>query len=156
RRVHRLRPRPRLPHDPGAISARYAGHGDGGRAADAARRRPLRPGARARTSVRGPRHQAAIRSQERNMLLTRASLPETIADIADLDELLCRPSQALIDDLNKIEGDIMVLGVGGKMGPTLAALAKKAVPNRKVIGVARFSEAGVKEWLEARGVETIN
>jgi hypothetical protein len=90
------------------------------------------------------------------MLLTREHLPETIADIAELDELLCRPSQALIDDLNKVQGDIMVLGVGGKMGPTLAALAKRAVPDRKVIGVARFSEAGVKEWLEARGVETIN
>jgi nucleoside-diphosphate-sugar epimerase len=90
------------------------------------------------------------------MLLTRETLPETIADIDALDELLCRPSQALIDDLNKVEGDIMVLGVGGKMGPTLAALAKKAVPDRKVIGVARFSEAGVKEWLAARGVATLN
>jgi nucleoside-diphosphate-sugar epimerase len=90
------------------------------------------------------------------MLLTRETLPETIVDITTLDELLCCPSQALIDDLNKIEGDIMVLGVGGKMGPTLAGLAKKAVPDRKVIGVARFSEAGVKEWLEARGIETIN
>jgi len=90
------------------------------------------------------------------MLLTRETLPQTIADIAALDELLCRPGQALIDDLNRVQGDIMVLGVGGKMGPTLAVLAKKAVPDRRVIGVARFSEAGVKEWLEAGGVETIN
>ena len=50
----------------------------------------------------------------------------------------------------------MVLGVGGKMGPTLAGLAKAALPDRRVIGVARFSEAGVKEWLHARGIETIN
>jgi hypothetical protein len=90
------------------------------------------------------------------MLLARDTLPKTIPDIAALDELLCRPSQALIDDLNKIDGDIMVLGVGGKMGPTLAGLAKAALPNRRIIGVARFSEAGVKEWLDARGIEIIN
>src|SRR6185437_13149780 len=91
-----------------------------------------------------------------HMLLSRDNLPETIKDIAALDELLCRPSQALISDLNKVDGDIMVLGVGGKMGPTLAGLAKAALPDRRVIGVARFSEAGVKEWLQARGIETIN
>jgi NAD dependent epimerase/dehydratase family len=90
------------------------------------------------------------------MLLTRASLPKTILDIEALDELLCRPSQALIDDLGKVDGDIMILGVAGKMGPTLAGLAKAAAPGRRVIGVARFSEPGVKEGLHARGVETIN
>src|SRR5829696_1703874 len=74
------------------------------------------------------------------MLLTRDTLPATIADIADLDDLLCRPSQALIDDLRKVDGDIMVLGVAGKMGPTLAGLAKAAAPERRVIGVARFSD----------------
>ena len=78
------------------------------------------------------------------MLLTRETLPETISDIAALDDLLCRPSQALIDDLDKVDGDIMILGVAGKMGPTLAGLAKAALPDRRVIGVARFSEPGVK------------
>src|SRR6266849_5738186 len=92
----------------------------------------------------------------RSMLLTRDNLPETIPDIATLDELLCRPSQALIDDLRSVDGDIMILGVAGKMGPTLAGLAKAALPDRKIIGVARFSETGVKEWLQGRGVETIN
>src|SRR5713226_4241153 len=90
------------------------------------------------------------------MLLTRANLPDTIADIAALDELLCRPSQALIDDLAKVDGDIMILGVAGKMGPTLAGLARAALPGRRVIGVARFSEPGTREWLQARGIETIN
>jgi NAD dependent epimerase/dehydratase family len=90
------------------------------------------------------------------MLLSRDNLPETIRDIPALDELLCRPSQALIDDLRKVDGDIMVLGVSGKMGPTLAGLAKAAMPDRRVIGVARFSEPGAKEWLQARGVETIH
>src|ERR1700740_2044490 len=90
------------------------------------------------------------------MLLTRESLPQTISDIAALDELLCRPSQALIDDLRKVDGDIMILGVAGKMGPTLAGLAKATLPDRRLIGVARLSEAGVKDWLQGRGVETIN
>ncbi|WP_291684214.1 NAD(P)-dependent oxidoreductase [Bradyrhizobium sp.] len=89
------------------------------------------------------------------MFLTRNTLPETIADIGALDDLLCRPSQALIDDLNKVDGDIMILGVAGKMGPTLAGLAKAALPGRRVIGIARFSEPAAKAWLEARGVETI-
>src|SRR6201999_1844555 len=90
------------------------------------------------------------------MLLSHDTLPKTIPDIAALDDLLCRPSQALIDDLRKVDGDIMVLGVAGKMGPTLAGLAKAAVPDRRVIGVARFSDPGVKDWLQARGVETVS
>jgi hypothetical protein len=90
------------------------------------------------------------------MLLTRDNLPDTISDIAALDDLLCRPSQALIDDLGHVDGDIMILGVAGKMGPTLAGLAKAALPDRRVIGVARFSDPSVKAWLEARGIETIN
>jgi nucleoside-diphosphate-sugar epimerase len=90
------------------------------------------------------------------MLLARENLPDTISDIAALDDLLCRPSQALIDDLRKVDGDIMILGVAGKMGPTLAGLAKAALPDRRIIGVARFSDASVKVWLQTRGIETIN
>jgi nucleoside-diphosphate-sugar epimerase len=90
------------------------------------------------------------------MLLTRDNLPKTVTDIAALDELLCRPSQALIDDLNKVDGDIMILGVAGKMGPTLAGLAKAALPDRRIIGVARFTDMNVKAWLAARGIETIH
>ena len=90
------------------------------------------------------------------MWLTRDNLPKTIADVAALDELLCRPSQALIDDLNKVDGDIMILGVAGKMGPTLAGLAKAALPDRRIIGVARFTDMNVKAWLAARGIETIH
>lgn len=90
------------------------------------------------------------------MLLTRETLPNTIPDVAALDELLCRPSHALIDDLSKVDGDIMILGVAGKMGPTLAGLAKAALPDRRIIGVARFSDASAKAWLEARGIETLS
>ncbi len=68
---------------------------------------------------------------------------------------MTRPSQALIDDMARLDGDIMVLGVGGKMGPTLARLAKRAAPDKRVIGVARFSKPGVAEDLQRHGIETI-
>jgi hypothetical protein len=88
-------------------------------------------------------------------LLSTSNLPDTITDVAALEDLLARPTQALIDDLRTIDGDIMIVGVGGKMGPTVAALAKAAAPERRIIGVARFSEPGLKEALEGRGIETI-
>ena len=59
------------------------------------------------------------------------------------------PAPALVEDLAAVEGDILVLGVGGKMGPTLARLAKRAAPGKRVVGVARFSEAGLQARLEA-------
>ena len=90
------------------------------------------------------------------MLLSRDTLPNTIVDVTALDDLLCRPSQALIDDLGKVDGDIMILGVAGKMGPTLAGLASAAAPGRRVIGVARFSDPSIEDWLRRRGVETIH
>lgn len=72
---------------------------------------------------------------------------------------LLQPSDDLIADIAKIEGDILILGVGGKMGPALAKLAKQAIDkaglNKKIIGVARFSEAGLQEELNQAGVETI-
>ena len=88
-------------------------------------------------------------------LLTTETLPDRIPDVDALEELLSRPSQALIDDLAALDGDIMVLGVGGKVGPCLARLAKRAAPQKRVVGVARFSDAAVKERLESWGVETI-
>jgi nucleoside-diphosphate-sugar epimerase len=65
------------------------------------------------------------------------------------------PSPALIADLARIDGDLIVLGVGGKMGPTLARLAKRAAPGKRVIGVARFSERGLRESLESHGIECV-
>lgn len=69
------------------------------------------------------------------------------------------PSEALIADVSKLEGNLVILGVGGKMGPTLAKLAKRAFDaaglDKKVIGVSRFSSGSLQEELEAAGVETI-
>jgi nucleoside-diphosphate-sugar epimerase len=72
-----------------------------------------------------------------------------------LEEFMTRPTPALEADLARTSGDILILGVGGKMGPTLARMAKRAAPGRRVIGVARFSEKGLRAKLEAQGVECI-
>jgi nucleoside-diphosphate-sugar epimerase len=87
--------------------------------------------------------------------LDDAPLPSRFDGPEALDDFLTRPSRALAADLAAVDGDIIVLGVGGKMGPTLARLARNAAPDKRVIGVARFSEAGLRDELEARGVETI-
>jgi nucleoside-diphosphate-sugar epimerase len=87
--------------------------------------------------------------------LDDAPLPSGFAGPDELDAFLTRPGRALADDLAAIDGDILVLGVGGKMGPTLARLARDAAPDKQVIGVARFSEPGLREMLDAHGVETI-
>jgi len=65
------------------------------------------------------------------------------------------PSPALVQDLATLDGDIAVLGVGGKIGPTLARLARRAAPDKRIIGVSRFSEAGLRERLEGQKIETI-
>ena len=88
-------------------------------------------------------------------MLDASSLPARIGSVDELDELLCRPTRALIDDLAALDGDLMILGVAGKMGPTLAGLARAAALGKRVVGVARFSEPGTAEWLRNRGVETI-
>src|SRR5262245_53769520 len=82
-------------------------------------------------------------------------MPARLDDIEQLEEVMTRPSPALMATLGGVSGDILVLGVGGKMGPTLARLAKRASPSRRVIGVARFSEPGLKGSLQRHGVECI-
>ncbi len=83
------------------------------------------------------------------------ALPDRFEDIEALEEFMTAPTPALVRDLAGLSGDIMVLGVGGKMGPTLARMAKRAAPTKRVIGVARFSEKGLPERLESQGVECI-
>jgi nucleoside-diphosphate-sugar epimerase len=79
-------------------------------------------------------------------------LPARFADVEELEEFMTRPSAELERDLAGID-EIMVLGVGGKMGPTLARMARRA--GKRVIGVARFSERGLREKLTAWGIECI-
>lgn len=87
--------------------------------------------------------------------LVSHDLPDRIATEEELEELLSRPAAWLSGLLERVEGDIAVLGVGGKVGPSLARMAKRAAPDKRIIGVARFSEAGLRDELEADGIETI-
>jgi nucleoside-diphosphate-sugar epimerase len=73
---------------------------------------------------------------------------------------LLMPSEALAKDLAALDGDILILGAGGKMGPALARLAQQTITragiDKKVIAVSRFSEAGLADSLNAEGIRTIS
>src|SRR5688500_6817304 len=79
-------------------------------------------------------------------------------DVNTLYQQLLLPSDALISEVAELKGNILILGVGGKMGPALAKLAKQAIDRagiqKKIIGVARFSEPGLQDELNTEGIET--
>ena len=83
------------------------------------------------------------------------ALPDRFRDVEHLEDVMSTPSPALIAALDELPGDIMVLGVGGKIGPSLAQLAKRAAPRKRVVGVARFSEKDLREKLTEQGIECI-
>ena len=83
------------------------------------------------------------------------ALPDRLRDVEHLEEVMTTPSATVIAALQQLPGDIIVLGVGGKIGPTLARLAKRAAPEKRVVGVARFSEKGLREKLTAWEIECI-
>uniref|UniRef100_A0A7C4LN29 NAD(P)-dependent oxidoreductase n=1 Tax=Schlesneria paludicola TaxID=360056 RepID=A0A7C4LN29_9PLAN len=77
----------------------------------------------------------------------------------ELEEALSTPTPEVVETLFRRDGDLLVLGVAGKMGPSLARMARRAFdlagqPHRRVIGVARFS-AGTERTLQAQGIETL-
>ena len=79
-----------------------------------------------------------------------------IANEQQLDELLSRPSDADIAAMAALDGDLLILGVAGKMGPTLAMRARRAAPaSKRIIGVSRFSSNASRAALDAAGIETI-
>ncbi len=84
---------------------------------------------------------------------------ELIRDEAALEERLSRPTPGVLDALRELDGDVLVLGASGKMGPTLARMARRALDelgrDDKVIAVARFSDDAVREYLQEYGVETV-
>ncbi len=83
---------------------------------------------------------------------------DTIQTEEQLDDLLSEPTPEVIQTLSRLQGDILILGVAGKMGPTLARMARcasdAAGARRRIIGVARFSSDG-QAALESHGIETI-
>jgi nucleoside-diphosphate-sugar epimerase len=81
-----------------------------------------------------------------------------VQDVDELEELLSEPTDRLVQTLRALKGDILILGVGGKMGPTLARMAKCASDiagiARRVIGVSRFSSSKLQSRLQDWGIET--
>lgn len=86
------------------------------------------------------------------------TLPEHIGTEKELEDLLTCPSPRLIDFIRTISTPLVILGAGGKMGPTLAVLAKRAAEaashSLEVIAVSRFGDVQTRQWLEGRGVKT--
>jgi len=82
---------------------------------------------------------------------------------SELEERLSRPSDADVDALRQLDGDLLgdllIVGASGKMGPSLASLAQRAAEKagvrRRVIAVARFREREARDRFEANGIETV-
>jgi nucleoside-diphosphate-sugar epimerase len=84
---------------------------------------------------------------------------DRIENVERLEDLLSEPTEAAVEALARLDGDLILLGVAGKMGPTLARMARRASDRagvrRRILGVARFSDPGLEGKLHAWGVETI-
>lgn len=98
----------------------------------------------------------------RQIVTVQSTNPGTIDRIRDLDhleDLLSGPTDGVIETVQRLEGDFIVLGVGGKMGPSLARMLRRAADSagvkKRVLGVSRFSTEGLPRQLESWGIETI-
>jgi nucleoside-diphosphate-sugar epimerase len=82
-----------------------------------------------------------------------------ITTIEQLEEMLSRPNRHDVEALGLLEGDLLILGAAGKMGPSLAMRAKRAIDQagskHRIIAVSRFSDAHVRKSLEDAGVQAI-
>lgn len=86
---------------------------------------------------------------------SQPEMPDRFDSVEALDAFLSKPDADVVADLAEIDGDILVLGASGKMGPTLARMARRAAPDKAVYGVARFSDPAQEAWLRSHGVEPI-
>jgi nucleoside-diphosphate-sugar epimerase len=86
--------------------------------------------------------------------------PGAISTESELEEVLTRPSSRLVEFIKTVSSPLLVLGAGGKLGPTLAVLARRAAAAAghalEVVAVSRFSNAESRQWLDARGVSTLS
>ncbi len=88
-----------------------------------------------------------------------STLPALVASETELLDVLTRPSAALVEFITTLPSPLLVLGAGGKMGPSLCVLAKRAAEEAgqslDLIAVSRFTDAKARSWLEERGIRTI-
>ncbi len=76
-------------------------------------------------------------------------------DESGLEDILSEPTDATKEIVGGLKGDIVVLGAGGKMGPTLAMMLRKASSCRNIYAVSRFSDQAVRTRIEQAGIKTI-
>jgi len=85
--------------------------------------------------------------------------PDKIVSEEQLEELLSRPTNESIKLFQDLDGDILFLGIAGKIGPSLAYMAKRACElgnvKKRIIGVSRFSNPKEQKYIESKGIETI-
>ncbi len=85
--------------------------------------------------------------------------PEKISDDKQLEELLSRPTAETVKMFKRLDGDIIFLGIAGKIGPSLANMARRACDEagvkKRIIGVSRFRSSEEKEHIEELGIETL-
>ncbi len=85
--------------------------------------------------------------------------PDAFENESQLDDFLTTPSESLLEEIKCLESPLVILGAGGKMGPTLAVLANNAARlaghKLKVIAASRFRNLEARQWLQDRGVETL-
>jgi nucleoside-diphosphate-sugar epimerase len=87
-------------------------------------------------------------------------LRECITTEEALEERLSRPTPGTIEAMRRLQGDLLILGVGGKMGPSLARLARRSADaagcqQLRIIGASRFSDAALRQHLEQDGIQTV-
>jgi nucleoside-diphosphate-sugar epimerase len=83
-------------------------------------------------------------------------MPPEPCDDDELEEWLSQPLPGVTEALESLEGDLLILGAGGKMGPTLARMARRALPvGRQVLAVSRFSSSEARSRLEKQGIRTL-
>jgi dTDP-4-dehydrorhamnose reductase len=87
------------------------------------------------------------------------SLPQTIRTEDELEEVLTQPRPELVQFIRELRSPLLILGAGGKMGPSLAVLARRAANEAghklEIQAVSRFGDTCARNWLEARGVSTL-
>jgi nucleoside-diphosphate-sugar epimerase len=91
--------------------------------------------------------------------MTEPKGPATIETAEQLEDLLSEPTEGVVETMRRLEGDILFLGAGGKIGPSLARMARRASDlagvSRRIIAISRFSARDEEGGLQRAGIETI-
>lgn len=87
------------------------------------------------------------------------NLPDKIENEQQLDDVLSQPSPELVSQIRSLASPLVILGAGGKMGPSLCVMAKRAAEAAghalEVVAVSRFSNPLTLPWLEAQGIRVL-